>query len=122
MSKERELLKECRLMLDNPINGTAGRNLQIRITELIAQPEGPEDIYNEGFKANMVELRDHFAGMAMQGILTTLSKTVNSDSVAQMAYNMADAMLKEREKRDEQKRLAAIAIKQREAHGIGGGE
>jgi hypothetical protein len=40
MSKERELLKECRLMLDNPINGTAGRNLQIRITELIAQPEG----------------------------------------------------------------------------------
>jgi len=39
MSKERELLKECRLMLDNPINGTAGRNLQIRITELLAQPE-----------------------------------------------------------------------------------
>ena len=39
MSKERELLKECRLMLDNPINGTAGRNLQIRITELLTQPE-----------------------------------------------------------------------------------
>jgi len=39
MSAERELLKECRLMLDNPINGTAGRNLQIRITELLAQPE-----------------------------------------------------------------------------------
>ena len=39
MSVERELLKECRLMLDNPINGTAGRNLQIRITELFAQPE-----------------------------------------------------------------------------------
>lgn len=39
MSIERELLKECRLMLDNPINGTAGRNLQIRITELLAQPE-----------------------------------------------------------------------------------
>ena len=39
MSKERELLKECRLMLDNPINGTAGRNLQIKITELLAQPE-----------------------------------------------------------------------------------
>ena len=43
MSKERELLKECRLMLDNPINGTAGRNLQIRITELIAQPEREQE-------------------------------------------------------------------------------
>ncbi len=47
-----------------------------------------------------ISLRDHFAGLAMQGILTTLSKTVNPDSVAQMAYNMADAMLAEREKRD----------------------
>lgn len=42
MSKERELLKECRLMLDNPINGTAGRNLQIKITDLLAQPEKTE--------------------------------------------------------------------------------
>jgi len=42
MSKEIELLKECRLMLDNPFNGTAGRNLQIRITELLAQREGEE--------------------------------------------------------------------------------
>jgi hypothetical protein len=45
-----------------------------------------------------ITLRDHFAGLAMQGILTTLSKAVNSDSVAQMAYNMADAMLAERNK------------------------
>lgn len=43
MSKERELLKECRLMLDNPINGTAGRNLQIKITELLAQPEREQE-------------------------------------------------------------------------------
>ena len=46
MSKERELLKECRLMLDNPINGTAGRNLQIRITELLTQPEPSEDKFD----------------------------------------------------------------------------
>ena len=44
MSKERALLKECRLMLDNPINGTAGRNLQIKITELLAQPEQTEPV------------------------------------------------------------------------------
>jgi hypothetical protein len=42
---------------------------------------------------------DHFAGIAMQGILTTLSKTVNPDSVAQMSYNMADAMIAGREKK-----------------------
>jgi hypothetical protein len=35
----------------------------------------------------------------MQGILTTLSKTVNPDSVAQMSYNMADAMIAGREKK-----------------------
>ena len=46
MSKEIDLLKECRLMLDNPINGTAGRNLQIRITELIAQPEPIENKFD----------------------------------------------------------------------------
>jgi hypothetical protein len=64
MSKERELLKECRLMLDNPINGTAGRNLQIRITELLAQPEQePEPLlaetkiewYGKGFRQGVNE-------------------------------------------------------------------
>ena len=42
MSKERELLKECRLILDTPFNGSTGINLRNRITELLAQPEqGP---------------------------------------------------------------------------------
>jgi hypothetical protein len=39
MSAERELLKECGLMLDNPFNGTTGINLRDRISELLAQPE-----------------------------------------------------------------------------------
>ena len=39
MSKERELLKECRLILDTPFNGSTGINLRNRITELLAQPE-----------------------------------------------------------------------------------
>ena len=50
MSKEIELLKECRLMLDNPFNGTAGLILRNRIDDYFDQPEVPEDIYNEGFK------------------------------------------------------------------------
>jgi len=69
------------------------------------------EIYNEGYYAGketqlakvIDPLRDHFAGLAMQGILTTLSEEVNSDLVAQMAYNMAYAMLIEREKDDEAK-------------------
>ena len=67
MSKERELLKECRLMLDNPINGTAGRNLQIRITELLTQPEQEPsvklpDSENEAVMMNLLSdnwLRHH---------------------------------------------------------------
>ena len=39
MSTERDLLKECRLILDTPFNGSTGINLRNRITELLAQPE-----------------------------------------------------------------------------------
>jgi acyl-[acyl carrier protein]--UDP-N-acetylglucosamine O-acyltransferase len=49
-------------------------------------------------------LRDHFAGMAMQSLLTKASITVGSDSVAMAAYHVAHQMLKERsrgEKRDD---------------------
>lgn len=48
-------------------------------------------------------LRDHFAGLAMQSLLTKASTTVGSDSVAMAAYHVAHQMLKERsrgEKRD----------------------
>ena len=60
MSKERELLKECRLMLDNPFNGTAGLNLQIRITELIAQPEPIEDKFDR-VKSNRAFYQEGYA-------------------------------------------------------------
>ena len=48
-------------------------------------------------------LRDHFAGLAMQSLLTKASATVGSDSVAMAAYHVAHQMLKERsrgEKKD----------------------
>ena len=44
MSKERELLKECRLILDTPFNGSTGINLRNRIAELLAQPEQTEPV------------------------------------------------------------------------------
>ena len=103
MSKEIELLKECRLMLDNPFNGTAGLILRNRIDDYFDQPEVSEDEYNEGFKAgsykaNMVELRDHFAGLALPGLIVTKPDDVTLDLVAKAAYNVADAMMVERDK------------------------
>ena len=44
-------------------------------------------------------LRDHFAGMAMQGLLSSTTGTYKrNDSIPVWAYQMADAMLVEREK------------------------
>jgi hypothetical protein len=43
-------------------------------------------------------LRDHFAGLAMQGFLS-LNK-FNTDMIVKLSYDMADAMLSEREKND----------------------
>jgi len=47
-----------------------------------------------------ISLRDHFAGLAMQGILTTMRGDVKADIIAKMSYVLAGAMLAEREKRD----------------------
>ena len=41
-------------------------------------------------------LRDHFAGLAMQGMTNTSN---NMNNIAQTAYEMADAMLAERIKK-----------------------
>jgi hypothetical protein len=61
-----------------------------------------------GFARDMT-LRDHFAGLAMQGILMKKAIYKNSENsakwiaaIAAASYNMADAMLKARERRDEQ--------------------
>jgi hypothetical protein len=58
MSKEIELLKECRLMLDNPFNGSAGLNLRNKISEFLAQPEQTEqedirDVWQDGCEAGL---------------------------------------------------------------------
>ena len=127
MNKERELLKECRLILDTPFNGSTGINLRNRIAELLAQPE-QEPVYWENEKKALLNeidhltnrlaqpelstdslqldeqdlredlregLRDHFAGLAMQGLLA--SDGCGIDSVSKFAYKCADAMIKTRE-------------------------
>ena len=47
------------------------------------------------------ELRDHFAGLAMQGLIAADVRVVwDNESIADLAYDQADAMLAERERKD----------------------
>ena len=50
-----------------------------------------------GGYARDMTLRDHFAGLAMQGFCTNRSSILYVDA-SEEAYRMADAMLKERNK------------------------
>jgi len=56
----------------------------------------------EGGYARDMTMRDHFAGLAMQGFLayaaTTGKYAPPDDELARESYKMADAMLKERAK------------------------
>jgi hypothetical protein len=45
------------------------------------------------------ELRDHFAGLAMQGIVTRPPSGAHQRDIAEAAYMLADAMLAERVKK-----------------------
>lgn len=57
------------------------------------EPQPDENIkaYHPG-----MELRDYFAAMAMQAMLSRSDKNGSEDAYAEMAYFMADAMLKAR--------------------------
>ena len=47
---------------------------------------------------------DHFAGLAMQELMAADVRVIwDNESIAELAYDMADAMLMERSKRDEQR-------------------
>ena len=69
-------------------------NLILKQTLLQAQKE-----YSD---RDAMTLRDHFAGLAMQGLLSADSEnTLGDEDCAKFAYEQADAMLKERSKSDE---------------------
>ena len=75
-------------------------SLQYDITKL---KEELESKYHEGymdgkaFKDRYITIRDHFAGLAMQGLI---ADDWDNERVGNLAYNIADAMLEERSKRD----------------------
>lgn len=73
-----------------------------KLLNLITDPEGTiESMEREEKKAERQRLRDHFAGLAMQGIVSAIQAYqtfAGADSIASSAYRIADAMLAEREK------------------------
>ena len=83
---------------------TLVNTLQYDITKL---KEELESKYHEGymdgkaFKDRHITIRDHFAGLAMQGLLAAdKRRQLDEKGVCLFAYSQADAMLAEREKRD----------------------
>ena len=72
-------------------------------THLMSQPKGDDTWMSKtgGFARDMT-LRDEFAGRAMQSFITEVFSgnlaDHGYDSVARRSYDMADAMLKAREK------------------------
>jgi hypothetical protein len=55
---------------------------------------GKTQYYQDG-----MDLRDYFAARAMQGLLNTaLNENVPKDQVAEVAYKIADSMMKARSK------------------------
>ena len=124
MSKERELLERSVRIIESLGPDYEAYNLIDKIGELLAQPEQPEPVYWENEKKALLNeidhltnrlaqpelstdslqldeqdlregLRDHFAGLAMQGLL--ISDGCGIDSVSGFAYKCADAMLIARE-------------------------
>jgi hypothetical protein len=51
-----------------------------------------------GGYAKDMTLRDHFAGLAMQGFINVAPISVPNSDICDEAYQIADAMLKERSK------------------------
>jgi hypothetical protein len=59
-----------------------------------------ERVLTRAMGKNTISLRDHFAGMAMQGLLSADYNDWDYEKFALTSYEQADAMLAEREKRD----------------------
>ena len=102
MSKERELLQR---VLDGDVDRhwTISSRLYKKIEEVLAQPEqGLREDLREDLQEDIregISLRDHFAGLAMQGLIAADVRVVwDNESIADLAYDQADAMLKERKK------------------------
>ena len=69
-----------------------------QISKLITENSKLREDLREDLREG-ISLRDHFAGLAMQGLIKPTDDYTIQTKVA-WAYNIAESMLKEREKRD----------------------
>ena len=86
--------------------------LEHKIEDLQEEKESMKEFYKEKIMAleaqisdlkkyNGISLRDHFAGLAMQGLLASDTKMiVMPGDIAEMAYNQAAFMLEYRDEYD----------------------
>ncbi len=109
MSVERDLLKRVSETFKQPCIATTGFNVLLDdINELLSQPEAIETGLtpniidcSQGYHDGRNALRDHFAGLAMQGMIAADPDICIMDgelALAHRAYQQADAMLLERDK------------------------
>jgi len=109
MSIERDLLNKAIEMIKIvPIMASIGNvppdfasELILEIQQLLSQPEHDGYMDGKAFKDRHITLRDHFAGMAMQGFLAADYNDWDYEKLALTSYEQADAMIAEREKRDD---------------------
>jgi hypothetical protein len=82
MDLELKWAKEKLLERDKQISGLISKNISLR----------------EELQEN-ISLRDHFAGLAMQGLLASdINTKWDENDIALIAYGQADAMMERREK------------------------
>ena len=92
MSRERELLERVR----DTLLGLKETHYDLYwdIQTALDLREGLREDLREG-----ISLRDHFASLAMQGLLAADVRVVwDNESIADLAYDQADAMLERRGK------------------------
>ena len=68
--------------------------LNLRLKGIPAFPKTP--FIKVGTPQNVMTLRDYFAGQAMQAMMSDPNLDMGCNKVAQLSYNMADAMMKAR--------------------------
>jgi len=78
--------------------------LEYRRAKLLERDKQISKLVEENSKLREgISLRDHFAGLAMQGMTDPQPKFYSAndiDCIAELAYKQADAMLAERERKE----------------------
>lgn len=62
----------------------------------MSNPKAFPQAIKESYFEHGMDLRDYFAAKALTGLLTEASMDYQDDAIAELAYSLADAMMKAR--------------------------